>query len=228
MGNQIEIIVLIETGNLLPVKQCLERCDYAFRVKLASNIDALRRQVVSKKYDCIVSATESPSIGDIIGLQLAYDPPIPVVLLPQKELEFLDNLNYEQLAGRIRRKVEKSKARESRRQNDSHGKPVVFVRDDEIYVKGADGKIVFWGCESSDSYGVAETMGLELVAIDYVRDRLAEAVSDITEELYHSDLDPENVSDIVYEGFLKLLLCFRDLDMSLGHRLGNYNSDAFS
>jgi hypothetical protein len=226
MGDQVNIIALIETDTPLPVKQRLERCDRGFRVEQASTMGAIRQLISQKKFDCILSTTESPSIGDIIGLQLAHDPPIPVVLFQQKELEVLYNLNYEKLAGRIRRKVEKSRARESRRQNDSHGKPVVFVRDDEIYIKGADGKNVLWGCEGSDSYDVAETMGLELMAIDYVRDRLAEAVSDVTGELYQSDLDPENVSDIVYEGFLKLLLWFRDLDASMGHRIVDCNPDA--
>jgi len=88
-------------------------------------------------------------------------------------------------------------------------------------VKGVEGKNVLWGYEGSDSYDVAKAMELELRAIDYVRDRLAEAVSNITEELYLSDLTPENVSDIVYEGYRKLLPWFRDLDMSLGHRAGN-------
>jgi len=222
VGDQVDIIALVETDTLLPVKQCLERCDHGFRVELASNIGALRRLIVSKKFDCIVSTMESPSVGDIIGFQLTHDPPIPVVLFPQNELEILHNLDgYEKLAGRIRRKVENSKARESRRQNEGHVTPIVLVMEDEIYVKGADGKNVLWGYEGPDSYDLARTMELELMAIDYVRDRLAEAVSNITEELYLSDLPPENVSDIVYEGYRKLLLWFRDLDTSLGHRRGN-------
>lgn len=219
MGDQIEIIALIETDTLLPVKQCLERCDHGFRVELASNIEALRRLVASKKYDCILSTTESPSVGDIIEFQLTHDPPIPVVLLPQNELEVLHN--FEKLAGKIRRKVENSKARESWRQKEGHVSPTVLVREDQIYVKGADGKNFLWGYEGPDSYDLAKDMALELTAIDYVRDRLAEAVSNITEELYLSDLTPENVSDIVYEGYRKLLIWFRDIDTSLGHRLSN-------
>ena len=222
MGDQVDIIALVETDTLLPVKQCLERCDHGFRVELASNIGALRRLIVSKKFDCIVSTMESPSVGDIIGFQLTHDPPIPVVLFPQNELEVLHNLeNYEKLAGRIRWKVESRRARRSGRQNESHVTPIVLVMEDKIYVKGADGKNVLWGYEGPDSYDLARTMELELMAIDYVRDRLAEAVSNITEELYLSDLPPENVSDILYEGYRKLLLWFRDLDTSLGHRRGN-------
>jgi hypothetical protein len=68
---------------------------------------------------------------------------------------------------------------------------------------------------------VAKAIELELRAIDYVRDMLAEAVSDLTEELYLSDLPPENVSDVVYEGYRSLLPWFRDLDGSLGHRVDN-------
>ena len=165
---------------------------------------------------------ESPSVGDIMSFRLTHDPPIPVVLFPQNELEGLHNLdNYRKLAGRIRWKVESRRARRSGRQNESHVTPIVLVMEDKIYVKGADGKNVLWGYEGPDSYDLARTMELELMAIDYVRDRLAEAVSNITEELYLSDLPPENVSDILYEGYRKLLLWFRDLDTSLGHRRGN-------
>lgn len=204
------------------MKQCLERCDHDFRVEQASNIVAFRRLIVSKKFDCIVSTMESPSLGHIIGFQLTHDPPIPVVLFPQSELEILHNLDdCEKLAGRIRRKVESKKTRGSGRLNESNGTLSVIVRENEIYVKGADGKNVLWGYEGPDSHDVAKAMELEFMAIDYVRDRLAEAVSGITEELYLSDLPPENVSDIVYAGYRKLLLWFRDLDVSLGHRRGN-------
>jgi hypothetical protein len=161
-------------------------------------------------------------VGGVIEFQLTHDPPIPVVLLQQSELEVLHNSeNYEKLAGKIRRKVENSKARESWRRKEGHVSPTVLVREDRIYVKGADGKNLLWGYEGPGSHGLAKDMALELMAIDYVRDRLAEAVSDITEELYLSDLTPENVSDIVYEGYRKLLVWFRDLDTSLGHRSSN-------
>ncbi len=221
VGDQVNIIALIETDNPLPVKQCLERCDIGFRVELASNMGEIRRLVSSKQYDCIVSTTESSSVGDLMVLQLTLDSPIPVVLFSQNELETLYNLEgYEKMAGRIRRKVNGRRARESGQSNE-HVTPTVVVIDDEIYVKGEDEKNILWGHEGPDIYDVAKTMELELRAIDYVRDRLAEAVADITEELYLSDLTPENVSDIVYEGYRKLLLWFRDLDTSLGHRMGN-------
>jgi len=221
VGDQVNILVLIEKDTQRSVKQCLERCDHGFRVELASNMREIRRLIVSKKYDCIVSTTESPSVGDLISLQLTRDPPIPVVLFSQNELETLYNLeNYEKMAGRIRRKVNGRRARESG-QSNGNVTPTVVVIEDEIYVKGEDGKNVLWGHEGPDIYDVAKTMEFELRAIDYVRDRLAEAVADITEELYLSDLTPENVSDLVYEGYMKLLLWFRDLDTSLGHRRGN-------
>ena len=222
MGDQVEIIALIETDTPLPVKKYLERCDHGLRVKQASNIGVFRRLISSKKFDCIVSTMESPSVGAIMSFQLTHDPPIPVVLFPQNELEVLQNLdNCMKLAGRIRRKIESNRAREIRKQNEGYVTPIVIVRENKIYVKGVEGKNVLWGYEGPDSYDVAKTMSLELRAIDYVRDRLAEAVSNITEELYLSDFTPENVSDIVYEGYRKLLLWFRDLDTSLGHRRGN-------
>ena len=222
MGDQVDIIALVETDIPLPVKEYLEGCDRGLRVEQASNIGVFRRLISSKKFDCIVSTMESPSVGDIMSFRLTHDPPIPVVLFPQNELEGLHNLdNYRKLAGRIRRKVESRRAREIRNQNEGYVTPIVIVRENKIYVKGVEGKNVLWGYEGPDSYDVAKTMSLELRAIDYVRDRLAEAVSNITEELYLSDFTPENVSDIVYEGYRKLLLWFRDLDTSLGHRRGN-------
>jgi hypothetical protein len=222
MGDQVDVIALIETDPPLPVKKYLEGCDRGLRVEQASNIGEFRRLISSKKFDCIVSTMESPSVGDIMSFRLTHDPPIPVVLFPQNELEVLHNLdNCMKLAGRIRLKVERRRAREIRKQNEGYVTPIVIVRKNEIYVKGVEGKNVLWGYEGSDSYDVAKAMELELRAIDYVRDRLAEAVSNITEELYLSDLTPENVSDIVYEGYRKLLPWFRDLDMSLGHRAGN-------
>jgi hypothetical protein len=222
MGDKVDIIALIETDTPLPVKKCLERCDHGLRVEQASNMRVFRRLISSKEFDCIVSTIESPSVGEIMSFQLTHDPPIPVVLFPQNELEGLHNLeNSEKLACRIRRKVESSRAREIRKRNEGYVTPIVVVRENGIYVKGADGKKVLWGYEGPDSYDVAKTIELELRAINYVRDRLAEAVSNITEELYLSDLTPENVSDIVYEGYLKLLPWFRDLDGSLGHRVDN-------
>jgi len=221
VGDKVNILVLIEKDTQRSVKQCFERCDNGFRVELASNMGEIRRLILLKQYDCIVSTTESSSVGDLIGLQLTLDSPIPVVLFSQNELETLYNLEgYEKMAGRIRRKVNGRRARESG-QSNGNVMPTVVVIEDEIYVKGEDGKNVLWGHEGPDIYDVAKTMEFELRAIDYVRDRLAEAVADITEELYLSDLTPENVSDLVYEGYMKLLLWFRDLDTSLGHRRGN-------
>ena len=222
MGDQVDIIALVETDTPLPVKEYLEGCDRGLRVEQASNMGVFRRLISSKKFDCIVSTMESPSVGDIMSFRLTHDPPIPVVLFPQNELEGLHNLdNYRKLAGRIRRKVESRRAREIRKQNEGYVTPIVIVRENKIYVKGVEGKNVLWGYEGPNFYDVARTMELELRAIDYVRDRLAEAVSNITEELYLSDFTPENVSDTVYEGYRKLLLWFRDLDTSLGHRRGN-------
>ena len=219
MGDKVDIIALIDTDTPLPVKQCLERCDHGFRVEQASNIGVFRRLISTKKFDCILSTMESPSVGDIISNQLTQNPRIPVVLFPQNELEVLHNLeNCEILAGKIRWKVERWKARRSGWQTESHVTPIVLVIEDEINVEGTDGENVLWGYEGPDSYDLARTMELELMAIDYVRDRLAETVSNITEELYLSDLPPENVSDILYEGYRKLLLWFRDLDVALGHR----------
>ncbi len=212
----MDIIALIDIETPLPVKQCLERCDRGFRVEQASNMGAFRRLILSKKYDCILSSMESPSVGDVIGFQLTHRPPIPVVLFPQNELALHNLESYERLAGMIRRKVESRKTR----RNTGHGAPAVILRGDEIYLR-LDGKEVLWGREDPDSQDVAKTMELELNAIDYVRDRLADAVSDVTKELYLSDLPPEHVSDIVYEGYRKLLLWFRDLDVTLGHREGN-------
>jgi hypothetical protein len=221
VGEKVNIIALIETDTPLPVKKYLERCDHGLRVEQASNMIVFRRLISSKKFDCIVSTTESPSVGDIMSYQLTNDPSIPVVLLPQNELEVLRNLdNYERLACRIRRKVEGNRAREIRKRNMGCVTPNVIVRENEIYVKVED-KYVLWGYEGSDSYDVAKAIELELRAIDYVRDMLAEAVSDLTEELYLSDLPPENVSDVVYEGYRSLLPWFRDLDGSLGHRVDN-------
>jgi hypothetical protein len=222
MGDQVEIIALVETDTHLSVKKYLERCDHGLRVEQASNLEVFRRLISSKKFDCIVSTTESPSVGDVMSLRLTLDPLIPVVLLPQNELEALQDLeNYERLAGTIRRRVESSRAMEIRKRNKGCVTPVVVVRENEIYVRGVKDENVLWGYEGSGSIDVAKDIELELRAIDYVRDRLAEAVSEITEELYLSDLAPENVSDIVYEGYMKLLPWFRDLDLSLGHRLGN-------
>jgi hypothetical protein len=106
-------------------------------------------------------------------------------------------------------------------QNTSHGAPAVIIRGHEIYLREVDGKAVYWGNEGPDSQDVGKSMELEFRAVDYVRNRLAAAVSDVTEELYLSDLAPEHVSDVVYEGYRKLLLWFRDLDAALGHRQGN-------
>lgn len=221
MGDQVNIIALIETEIPLPVKQCLESCDHGFRVEQTSDIEAFQRLISSKRFDCILSARESPSMGYIIGFQLTHYPHIPVVLFPQNELDALHGLeNCERIAYNIRRRLTSRSKRISGRRNGNQGAATVVVRENEIYIRGADGRNVLWGYEGSGSHDVAKTMELELMAIDYVRDRLAEAVSDITEELCLSDVAPENVSDIVYEGYRKLLLWFRDLDVSLGHRRG--------
>jgi hypothetical protein len=217
MGNQVDIIALIDLETPLPVKQCLERCDHGFRVEQASDMVAFRRLILSRKFDCILSSMESPSVGDVICFQLTHRPPIPVVLFPLDELAHHGLEHYERLAVRIRRRVESGRPWQS----ESHEAPAVLLRGDEIYLRGVDGSDVFWGREGQDSQGVAREMELELRAIDHVRDRLAAAVSDVTEELYLSDVEPEHVSDIVYEGYRKLLLWFRDLDAALGHREGN-------
>jgi hypothetical protein len=217
MGNKIDIIALIDIDTPMPVKQCLERCDGGFRVEQASNMVAFRRLILSKKFDCILTMIESPYVGNVICFQLTHHPSIPVVLFPLGDLAHHNFEYYERLAGRIRRKVESMKTL----QNTSHGAPAVIIRREEIYLRGVDGKDVYWGSEASDSIDLGKAMELEFRAIDYVRDRLAAAVSDVTDELYLSDLAPEHVSDIVYEGYRKLLLWFRDLDAALGHRDGN-------
>lgn len=217
MGNRVDIIALIDIETPLPVKQCLERCDRGFRVEQASNMVAFRRLILSKKFDCIISMMESPCVGDVICFQLTHHPPIPVVLFPLDDLGHHNLEYYERLAVRIRRKVESMKTL----QNTGHGAPAVIIRGEEIYLRGVDGKDACWGGEGPESEDLGKAMELEFRAIDYVRDRLAAAVSDVTEELYLSDIAPEHVSDIVYEGYRKLFLWFRDLDVALGHREGN-------
>jgi len=211
MGSQIDVIALIDVDSPILVKQCLESCDQGFRVEQASNMMAFRRLILSRKFDCILSSMDSPWVGEVICYQLTHRPPIPVVLFSRDDLA---PHNHERLAGKIRRKVETL-------QNTNHSAPAAIVRGDKIYLRGVDAKEVYWGSESSDSEDLGEEMELEFRAIDYVRDRLAAVVSDLTEELYLSDIAPEHVSDIVYEGYRKLLLWFRDIDVSLGHRDGN-------
>lgn len=217
MGKRVDIIALIDIDTPMPVKQCLERCDRGFRVEQAPNMAAFRRLILSKKFDCILSMIESPFVGDVICFQLTHHPTIPVVLFPLGDLAHHNLEYYERLAVRIRRKVESMKTI----QNTSHGAPAVIIRGNEIYLRDVDGKAVYWGNEDPDSQDVGESMELEFRAVDYVRDRLAAAVSDVTEELYLSDLASEHVSDVVYEGYRKLLLWFRDLDAALGHRQDN-------
>jgi len=217
MGNRVDIIALIDIDTPMPVKQCLERCDRGFRVEQASNMVAFRRLILSKKFDCIISMMESPCVGDVICFQLTHHPPIPVVLFPLGDLAHHNLEYYERLAARIRRKVESMKTL----QNTGHGAPAVIIRGEDIYLRGVDGKDAHWGGEGPESEELGKAMELEFKAIDYVRDRLAAAVSDVTEELYLSDIAPEHVSDIVYEGYRKLFLWFRDLDVALGHREGN-------
>jgi hypothetical protein len=175
---------------------------------------AFRRLILSRKFDCILSSMDSSCVGEVICYQLTHHPPIPMVLFPRDYLTPHNLKYYERLAGKIRRKVETF-------QNTSYKAPAAIVRGDKIYLRGVDGKDVYWGSEASDSEDLGKEMELEFRAIDYVRDRLAAVVSDVTEELYHSDIASEHVSDIVYEGYMKLLLWFRDLDLSLGHRDGN-------
>jgi len=196
MGNRVDIIALIDIDTPMPVKQCLERCDRGFRVEQASNMVAFRRLILSKKFDCIISMMESPCVGDVICFQLTHHPPIPVVLFPLGDL------------AHHRRKVEFMKTL----QNTGHGAPAVIIRGEDIYLRGVDGKDAYWGGEGPESEELGKAMELEFKAIDYVRDRL---------ELYLSDIAPEHVSDIVYEGYRKLFLWFRDLDVALGHREGN-------
>jgi len=128
MGDQVDIIALIETDTHLPVKKYLERCDHGLRVEQASNIGEFRRLISSKKFDCIVSTMESPSVGDIISFQLTHDPPIPVVLFPQNELVLHNLDNYMKLAGRIRWKVERRRVREIRKQNEGYVTPIVRTK----------------------------------------------------------------------------------------------------
>lgn len=221
MGKRVNILAFIE-GDSQPelLRYVLERYDPDFHVDLAATILAVQEHIHSNTYDCMMSTHESPHLGAVRRLQItSRSPEIPLLLLHQRELDSLHiGTDITKHACELRRLVEKrGQIKDNRPQPRTH--PLVSIREGDIYVEGADGKDILWGYEGIDPYSVASSMELELRAIDYVRDRLAVTVSEVTEELNQAELPIEDVPDLVFEGYRKLLLWFRDLDESFGCRL---------
>ena len=94
--------------------------------------------------------------------------------------------------------------------------PKVIVRGKELFIKKEDGSEEFWGSETDENIEeIASQMEIELRAVKWVKHELERVISDLTDIISCTDVPPDQVPNIVFEGYRSLLFCFKRIDESI-------------
>jgi hypothetical protein len=134
------------------------------------------------------------------------------------EIQLSSAQDYKNLAIRLRLAVEKYQFTEHRDGVEPYIHlplyPQVEVLDDEIVIISEDGEREIWDTEEDQLKAavVANQLELELRAIMYVKNHLANYLSKIARDLVQFNIQKENVDDILYEGYLSLSKLFIELE----------------
>jgi len=233
MGEGIKVITLDDEPDQSELlKIYLEDYDSEINVDSYSSPELLFQMLREKRYDCIVADHILPGIT---GLELAEQirrvSSVPIILYTGKGSQEIaakafsagiddymrkepDPRHFEVLAKRIRRVVEKHRNNPDDALPRLPDYPKVETQETRLYILEEDGRRMQWGEEYDPDGSVARGMELELKAIRYVRNELVDFISGLTENLVNLDIPLEGISDIIYEGYLDLLKCFKRLDDS--------------
>ena len=94
--------------------------------------------------------------------------------------------------------------------------PKVIVRGKELFIIKEDGSEEFWGSEADENIEeIAFQMEMELRSLKWVKHELERVLSDLTEIMNFTDVSPDQIPNIVFEGYRSLLFCFKRIDESI-------------
>ena len=233
MGEGIRVITLDDEPNHSELlKIYLEDYDSELDVESYTSPKLLIQMLKERKYDCIVTDNILPGITGLeLARQIRKVSSIPIILYTEKGSQEiaveafsagindymrkeLDPRHFEVLAKRIRRIVETHRNIPSDKLPRLPDFPKVELEDSILYIREENGQRTSWGEEYDPDGMVAKQMEVELRAIRYVRNELANFVTELTENLTNLDIPFEEIPDIIYEGYLELLKWFKKLDDS--------------
>lgn len=233
MGEGIRVITLDDEPDQSELlKIYLEDYDSQIDVESYTSPVRLLQMLKERKYDCIVADHILPgTTGLELAQQIRKVSSVPIILYTGRGSQEIaakafsagiddymrkepDPRHFEVLAKRIRRIVEKHRNNPSDTLPRLPDYPKVETQDSKLYILEEDGQRMLWGDEYDPDGKVAQQMELELKAIRYVRNELADFVTGLTENLFNVDIPLEGIPDIIYEGYLDLLKWFKRLDDS--------------
>jgi len=233
MGEGIKVITIDDEPDQSELlKIYLEGYDSEINVDSYTSPELLIQMLRENRYDCIVADHILPGItGFELAEQIRRVSSVPIIIYTGKGSQEIaakafsagiddymrkepDPRHFEVLAKRIRRLVEKHRNNPDDTLPRLPDYPKVETQETRLYILEEDGRRMQWGEEYDPDGSVARRMELELKAIRYVRNELADFVSGLTENLVNLDIPLEGISDIIYEGYLDLLKWFKRLDDS--------------
>ncbi|MCW4049823.1 MAG: hypothetical protein NWE89_08815 [Candidatus Bathyarchaeota archaeon] len=236
MGKGINIIAIdTDTDHGKTIELIIESLDPKIQVTVVTSNASVKPLIDSGTYDCVVVNRTDPQQDEFLCIQeIRGYCELPIILcvnteLPQNAIEAINegvtyfsnvpvgNGLYLKLAEKIRHVVSIHRSEQRIMTLKQKKSPRVLVRGENLYIMDHNGEAL-WGLEEQLTDDVARLMELELKAIDFVRDNLADEVTDLSEVLLESGVPVENIPDIIYEGYRKLFSWFKDLDSSLGQR----------
>ncbi len=226
MGDIIRILVLDEDSDRVnQLRKHLSIQDPDIKLDHTANLVSFIQLVETNNYDCIISPdatilNKTELMSKIIELlkapRLTYlgDTRLPESTQSDQNLDTLNDqnsLSYHVLAERIRASI-------STKKNDATylpEHPKVIVKGQEIFIINDDGSETSWGQESIDEiHRIAESLDKELRSIQWVRDEIERCISEITMVLSYSGIPPENIADLIFEGYRSILVKLKRFDSS--------------
>lgn len=237
MSNLIKVVAIDdEPDQSQLLKIYLEEHDPKIRVESFTNPHAMIHYFRNNRTDIIILDQVMPEItGIALARKIRRIRDTPFILYTGKGSEELaveafeegityymrkepDPRHYKKMAKRIREIVESHRPPTGERPLRLPDSPSVSVRGEELYIVEEDGSEHLWGEEGENAGDIARVMELELRAMYYVRDEMADLLTEISENLCQMDIPRSDIPDIIYEGYRKLQAWFKALDRSFDQR----------
>ncbi len=205
----------------------LEEYDPDIRIDPTSSPEETLQKLRGHAYDCVVADHSMPGMT---GLELARRVKetnhVPFILYTGRGSEELaseaigegvddylrkqaDPEHYRLLAQRIRRAVEKFRLDEAerdmihRRRTLLPAFPKVEVKGMDVIIISEDGSEEVWGAEPNESAAraAAQDIQLNLRAIAYSKQFLADSVNELMDSLMDIGIPIEYLDEVIYEGY---------------------------
>ncbi len=231
MGEPIRVLAIDDNKERVQkIITKLSLKDPDLKIENPQDIKTLIQLIEATRYDCIITPDEISilskselihKLSELVSIPvIQYKPqtelPVSVKRHIQSFKEILpqeDSFSYCLLIKRIRRTVNPQKGqRISLRLPET---PKVIVRGKSLFIVNEEGSEEYWGNEDEENIEeIAHEMELEMKATQWVRAELERFISDLSELMEFSEVPRRDIPDIIYEGYLSLLMRFQRLHES--------------